>query len=258
MPATRTLPEALATAARGSDAGYIFVGSGDEVRRSYRDVYARALRVAGALRAEGLGRGDLVALIIGDSEQFLTTLFGASIAGVIPASLYPPATTGDLPRYLASTAGILNSCGARAVVTSTGLHPHIDALRASCPTVTSVLSCERLDGPPSECEVMVAPGDIAFVQFTSGSTSVPKGVVVTHRNLSANIEAFSGPAGVGSSTSDRAVSWLPMYHDMGLVGMAIGAAYGCLSAVLLTPQAFVKRPVDWPAAPFPRYRGHRS
>ena len=82
-----------------------------------------------ALRAQGLGRGDLVALIIGDSEQFLTTLFGASIAGVIPASLYPPATTSDLPRYLTATAGILNSCGARAVITSTGLHPHIDALQ---------------------------------------------------------------------------------------------------------------------------------
>jgi fatty-acyl-CoA synthase len=253
MSSTRTLPEALATAAHG-DAGYIFVGAGDEVRRSYRDVYARAMRVAGALRARGLGRGDLVALVIGDSEQFLTTLFGASIAGVIPASLYPPATTSDLPRYLAATAGILNSCGARAVVTSTGLHPHIDALRAGCPTVTAVLSCDDLDAPVSESEVTVAPDDIAFVQFTSGSTSAPKGVVVTHRNLSANIDAFSGPAGVGSSPSDCAVSWLPMYHDMGLVGMAIGAVYGSLSAVLLTPQAFVKRPVDWLRA-ISRHRG---
>jgi fatty-acyl-CoA synthase len=79
-------------------------------------------------------------------------------------------------------------------------------------------------------------------------------VVVTHRNLSANIDAFSGPAGVGSSPLDCAVSWLPMYHDMGLVGMAIGAVYGSLSAVLLTPQAFVKRPVDWLRA-ISRHRG---
>jgi fatty-acyl-CoA synthase len=256
MPGLRTLPEALAEAARG-DAGYIFVASGRETRRSYAEIYEASRRVSCSLRALGLGKGDLVALIVGDAEQFLTTLFGASLAGVIPASLYPPAATSDLPRYLAATAGILRSCGARAVVTTAGLQPHFSELRSSCPDLSFVLSCETLDlldGPEPGPQPAVSADDAAFVQFTSGSTSVPKGVVVTHRNLSANIEAFSGPAGVGSSTSDRAVSWLPMYHDMGLVGMAIGAVYGSLSAVLLTPQAFVKRPVEWLRA-ISRYRG---
>jgi fatty-acyl-CoA synthase len=253
MSSVRTLPEALATAADG-DAGYVFVESGKETRRSYAEMYAASCRVAWALRARGLGRGDLVALIIGPSEQFLTTLFGASMAGVIPASLYPPAPTSDLPRYLAATAGILNSCGARAVVTSPALHPHIDTLRSICPTLEFVLPCNALDAPASGRLEAVSFDDIAFVQFTSGSTSAPKGVIVTHRNLSANIDAFSGPAGVGSSPSDCAVSWLPMYHDMGLVGMAIGAVYGSLTAVLLTPQAFVKRPVDWLRA-ISRHRG---
>jgi fatty-acyl-CoA synthase len=256
MPVPRTLPEALAEAARGQ-AGYIFVASGRETRRSYAAMYEASQGVSRALRALGLGRGDLVALVVGDAEQFLTALFGASIAGVIPASLYPPAATSDLPRYLASTAGILRSCGARALVTTAGLQPHFEALRASCPELSFVLACETLDAldaPESGPQPRVSAEDTAFVQFTSGSTSVPKGVVVTHRNLSANIEAFSGPAGVGSSTSDRAVSWLPMYHDMGLVGMAIGAVYGRLSAVLLTPQAFVKRPVEWLRV-ISRYRG---
>jgi fatty-acyl-CoA synthase len=253
MPGVRTLPEALAEAARGP-AGYIFVASGRETRRSYAEIYETSRRVSGALRALGLGKGDLVALVVGDAEQFLTTLFGASIAGVIPASLYPPATTSDLPRYLAATAGILRSCGARAVVTTAGLEPHFAELRSICPELAFVLSCDALDAPDPGPERTVSADDTAFVQFTSGSTSVPKGVVVTHRNLSANIEAFSGPAGVGSSTSDRAVSWLPMYHDMGLVGMAIGAVYGSLTAVLLTPQAFVKRPVEWLRA-ISRYRG---
>ena len=253
MPTVRTLPEALATAA-GGDAGYVFVGSGTETRRSYAAMYQSSLGVASSLRALGLGRTDLVALIIGDSNQFLTTLFGASIAGVIPASLYPPATTSDLPRYLTATAGILNSCGARAVITTAGLCPHVETLRATCPSLAFVLPCEALDAPASAPQVAVAADDIAFVQFTSGSTSAPKGVVVTHRNLSANIDAFSGPAGVDSSPSDRAVSWLPMYHDMGLVGMAIGAVYGRLSAVLLTPQGFVKRPADWLRA-ISRHRG---
>jgi fatty-acyl-CoA synthase len=249
----RTLPEALAAAARG-DHGYIFVASGVETRRSYAEVYEASRRAASALRALGLARGDLVALIIADAEQFLTALFGASIAGVIPASLYPPTTTSDLPRYLAATAGILKACRARAVVTTTGLQPHVDALRSSCPELFCVVGCAALDASPAGPHAAVSADDIAFVQFTSGSTSAPKGVVVTHRNLSANVEAFSGPAGVASSPSDRAVSWLPMYHDMGLVGMAIGAVYSRLTAVLLTPQAFVKRPADWLRA-ISRYRG---
>jgi fatty-acyl-CoA synthase len=253
MAGVRTLPAALAEAARG-DAGYTFLAPAGETRRSYADIYEVSLGVACALRALGLGRGDLVALVIGDPEQFLTTLFGASIAGVTPASLYPPASTSDLPRYLAATAGILRSCDARAVITTSGLQPHFDGLRAICPQLRSVVSCDALHASAGEPQAAVSADDIAFVQFTSGSTSAPKGVVVTHRNLSANIEAFSGPSGVGSSRSDRAVSWLPMHHDMGLVGMAIGAVYGSLSAVLLTPQAFVRRPADWLRA-ISRYRG---
>jgi fatty-acyl-CoA synthase len=253
MPGVRTLPAALAAAALG-DAGYVFLAPGGETRRSYADIYEVSRGVACALRALGLRRGDLVALVIGDAEQFLTTLFGASIAGVIPASLYPPAPTCDLPRYLAATAGILRSCGARAVVTTAGLQPHFDGLRTICPELRCVVACDTLRAPGLEPQAAVSADDIAFVQFTSGSTSAPKGVVVTHRNLSANIEAFSGPSGVGSSQADRAVSWLPMHHDMGLVGMAIGAVYGALSAVFLTPQAFVRRPADWLRA-ISRYRG---
>jgi fatty-acyl-CoA synthase len=253
MPSIRTLPEALAAAADG-DAGYIFVGPDKETHRSYADVYQASIRVACALRAVGLRRGDLVALVIGDSDRFLTTLLGASIAGVIPASLYPPATTSHLPGYLAATAHILNSCGARAVVTTAGLHPHVDNLKSICPSLEFVLPADALDAPGSETRVAVSADDIAFVQFTSGSTSAPKGVVITHRNLSANIDAFAGPAGVATSRLDCAVSWLPMYHDMGLVGMALGSLYGGLSAVLLTPQAFVKRPVDWLRA-ISRHRG---
>jgi fatty-acyl-CoA synthase len=243
MQAPRTLPDILAEASRG-DRGYRFVSAHGETVRPYAELHERALRFANALRALGLRHGDLVALIVADHEQFLTSLFGASLAGVVPASLYPPATTSELAAYVKSTAAVLQSCAARAVVTTASLLPHLEPLRAVCPALSIVSAYDVLDAPGSGA-ASVSDTDIAFVQFTSGSTSTPKGVVVTHRNLLANIAAFAGPSGIGASTSDVAVSWLPLYHDMGLVGMALGAVYTRANAVLLTPQVFVKRPVEW-------------
>ena len=211
-------------------------------------------RIARALRETGLRRGDLVALVLGDAEQFLTTLFGASMAGVIPASLYPPSTTSDLTRYLALTAGILRASGARAVVTWRALAPEFETLRATCPDLEMVLPVETLDAPASEPDALPSLDDIAFVQFTSGSTAVPKGVALTHRNVSSNVDAMNGAAGVATAADDVAVSWLPLNHDMGLVGMVFGPLYAARPCVLMTPQAFVKRPVEWLRA-LTRHRG---
>ena len=245
MSAATTLPAALAAAARGSH-GYRFVGArGAETRRSYADMHVAALRVAGAFGEMGLTRGDLVALIVGDPEGFLTTLFGASIAGLVPASLYPPAPTSDLPSYLESTARVLNTCQATAVITSPALMPHIESLRPLCPRLSLVVPFDAMQGPALSDGAAPPAHDIAFVQFTSGSTSTPKGVVITHANLASNIRAFAGAHGVDATASDVGISWLPLYHDMGLVGMAIGSLYSGSETVLMTPEAFVKRPVEW-------------
>jgi fatty-acyl-CoA synthase len=240
----RTLPEALAEAAH-TDAGYVFLADGIETRRSFADLRLAALGVARALREAGLRPGDLATLVIGDAEQFLTTLCGASLAGIIPASLYPPVAAGNPSAYLEATARIIRLAGARAVITTGDLRQQFDDLRASCPSIDVVLSRETLDARPLEPDHTALLDDIALVQFTSGSTAVPKGVVLTHRSLSANIDAINGPAGLGSSAADSALSWLPLYHDLGLIGIALRPLYCGRPAVLLTPQAFVKRPAEW-------------
>src|SRR5438128_1688171 len=241
---SRTLSQALAEAAAGNE-GYTFVTARGETCRSYADIQEASFRVARSIREAGLRRGDLVALVIGDAERFLTTLLGASSAGVIPASLYPPATTSDLGRYLDLTAGILRGAGARAVVTTSLLAAAFDGLQRTCPDLELVLSGDDLNAPAVEPDSLPSLDDIAFVQFTSGSTSSPKGVALTHRNLSANVDAINGPAGLATAPGDVAVSWLPLYHDMGLVGMSLGPLYSGRPGVLLTPQVFVKRPVEW-------------
>jgi fatty-acyl-CoA synthase len=244
MPGLRTLPDAL-SAASATSQGLVCVADGVEVRRSYAEIRRAALGVSRALVDSGLRPGDLVALVIADAEPFLTALFGASIAGLIPASLYPPATISDLPRYLLQTAGVLRTAGARAVVTTTALYESFLTLRQTCPDLALVLTRDGLDAPPREPDARVTLDDIAFVQFTSGSTSAPKGVALTHRSVAANIRAINGPAGLGVGPEDSGVSWLPLYHDMGLVGMALGTIYSCRSTVLLPPQTFIKRPVTW-------------
>ncbi len=244
MSEVRTLPEALAAASQ-TDQGFVFLENGAEVRRSFAELRRQALGVAHALAERGLRPGDLVAIVVADAEPFLTTLFGVSLAGLVPASLYPPATMSDLPRYVEQTAGILRSSGARALITTAALLPSFEALRAECPDLACVISRDALDGPAVEPSARITLDDLAFVQFTSGSTSAPKGVALTHRSVAANIAAINGPGGIDVRPDDSGLSWLPLYHDMGLVGMTLGALYSGRSTVLLPPQTFVKRPVTW-------------
>jgi fatty-acyl-CoA synthase len=253
MRSPRTLPEALAQAARAGT-GFCFVRDGVDVHRPYEEILRSSFEVARSLREVGLGRGDLVAIVLSEAEQFLTALFGASISGVIPASLYPPAATSDLARYLDLTVATLSAAEARAIVTSQNLAREFESLRARCPALRFVLTRESLSAPPIAPDRMPAIDDIAFVQFTSGSTSVPKGVVLTHANLCANVDAIRGPSGLAIGEGDTAVSWLPLNHDMGFVGMTLCPMYAARPAVLLPPHLFVRRPAEWLRA-MTRHRG---
>jgi len=244
MSDPRTLPEALSRAAE-SGTGFIFLNDGQERHQSYAEIQQSAFRVARSIAESGLARHDLVAIVVNDAEQFLTSLFGATIAGVVPASLYPPSTTSELPAYFEQTARILRSSGARAVITSAPLKDGFERLRSTCPDLSLVLDRAELDAPPVPPDVAVGPGDLALVQFTSGSTSLPKGIAITHGSLSMNVLGIIGLQGLNISAGDVAVSWLPLFHDMGLVGMALGALYAARPSVLMSPYAFVKRPVEW-------------
>jgi fatty-acyl-CoA synthase len=205
-------------------------------------------------------------LILADPDQFLTALFGASIAGLVPASLYPPAGVSELEPYLAQTSTILSATSARGVVTD-GRADHLDRAGPRSLSESGARPHLRIVGrcatpafaPPAlrrgqDLTARPSLDDVAFVQFTSGSVSSPKGVAITHANLAANIDAINGPAGLATTDTDVAVSWLPLSHDMGLVGMALGALYVARPCVLMRPHVFVRRPVEWLRA-IARFRG---
>jgi fatty-acyl-CoA synthase len=234
----------LADAAQ-SGAGYRFVTeSGEERLCSYAELAEAAAGLGGALRAAALRRGDRVALVLQEPEAFMTAFLGASIAGLVPVPVCPPSSFGAQEAYLATTEHILEAARVSAVITA---EPWLAALgeRAHRVGIPRVYRWDELSGPALAGFEPVALSDPAFLQFTSGSTAQPKGVVLTHATLAANAAAIGGPAGLGLRPDDVGVSWLPLHHDMGLIGMALSSLAAPVNTTIMSPVLFLKRPTEW-------------
>jgi acyl-CoA synthetase (AMP-forming)/AMP-acid ligase II len=198
-------------------------------------LHATALRYAGALAARGIGAGDKVAIVLPTCEEFFFAFFGALALGAVPVPLYPTLT----PEL---KARIFRNCEARAVVTIDWFRADIEAARAEAPELRHRLAPDELDGGPA----LPAPRegreeDVCFLQYTSGSTSAPRGVVLSHGNVMATVRMMVEAVGV--TAEDRIVSWLPLYHDMGLIGIAFGTLYTGAGLVLLPPD--LRNPRTW-------------
>jgi fatty-acyl-CoA synthase len=241
----RTIAKALDDAAAGPG-GFVFVApDGRESVQPFKELRESALDLGGALRARGLDRGDYVAIVIPDADGFLTAFLGASAAGLVPMPLAYPHDATQLDAYFDTMVPLFRLARARAVVTTPRLLPLLSGLPAAAPTVRFVTSWTELKGPALSKSERIDVDAPALLQFTSGSTSQPKGVVLTHANIAANVEAIGGPAGLGFGPEEVGVSWLPLFHDMGLIGQALCAVYSNSRTVFLSPMAFLKRPVEW-------------
>lgn len=238
----RTLTEALARAGE-SAAGLVFVDTREEdTRLSWADVYARSLRVAGGLAARGVRAGDRVALVLPTSPAFVTSFFGTLLAGAVPVPLYPPVRLARLDEYHQRTAALLGAAGARLVVTDGRLRALLGvAVEAARPALGCVRASD-LEGAPLAREA--GPEALALVQFSSGTTVEPKPVALSHRNLLANVAAI-GTLFDPAQGPPVGVSWLPLYHDMGLVGCLLVACAHPVSLALLPPELFLARPAAW-------------
>ena len=246
---TQTIPRALwASAEHRADVGFTFVGdAGPPLALPFAELASRVRARAHAFAAMGLARGERVALILPQGHEFVVAFLGAIAAGAVPVPLHPPMGLGQLgPPYLAHVAHVVASSRSRFLVTTETIRAELEALRAfdAAPTLARAFVFGELVGDAALYREEDADGDdVAFLQFTSGSTARPKGVVLSHANVAANAAAINDALGV--TPDDAGVSWLPLFHDMGLIGFVIAALYARTSVTIMPPMMFLKRPATW-------------
>lgn len=219
---------------------------------TYGQLYHRAMALARGLRAHGIGPSDTVALMLPTSHDYFIAFVGIMLCGAIVVPVYPPAQASQIEEHVRRHTALLSNAGAKALIASTEVVNVARLLRLNVPTIQYVLTPLDIGTDPSEELAAPQPEDIAFLQYTSGSTGDPKGVVLTHANLLANIRAMGQTMQV--SADDVLISWLPLYHDMGLIGAWLAPMYFGIPLAVMSPLTFLARPERWLQA-IGQYRG---
>jgi acyl-CoA synthetase (AMP-forming)/AMP-acid ligase II len=252
MPVT-TIPEMLRARAEADPhaRAYTFLEDGEHDGRSltWSDVDRQANAVAETIRTVA-GRGACALILCPPGLAFIPAFFGALRAGAIAVPAYPPrlgrAGVDPNDRLLTRLRAIVADAAPAVVLATTGLVERADALPLLLPglrgaTWIDVDTLHALDDRSTGDGI--DPGDVAFLQYTSGSTAEPRGVMVTHANLLHNLSDAQTLAGHGAGSVS--VSWLPVIHDMGLIQGILQPAFSGFPAYLMSPAAFLQRPARW-------------
>lgn len=216
----------------------------------------RAQAVAAGLQGLGIGPQHPVAIMLPTCADYFYCFLGILLAGGIPVPLYPPARPAQIEDHVRRHASILHNCGASVLITVKQAKIIAHLLKSQVDAVKHVVTVDELRGDAASLQAYTnRPDDIAFIQYTSGSTGTPKGVMLTHSNLLANIRAMGRT--LNASSKDVFVSWLPLYHDMGLIGAWLGSQYYGARLVVMSPLSFLAKPQRWLWA-LHHYRGTLS
>jgi 1-acyl-sn-glycerol-3-phosphate acyltransferase len=244
---TQTLIEALAFhVERHANRPHIFLWQGEAQEQciTYGDLDRAARAIAHGLLQMGLAPGDRVAIMLPTEAAFFEAFYGVLYAGGVPVPIYPPFRRAQVEDHLRRQAGILRNAGARALIVGSEIRNLGTLLFGLAVDLRHVETVAALSNSGSLEEPLPAgPETVALIQYTSGSTGDPKGVVLTHANLLANIRAM-GEA-IEASSADVFVSWLPLYHDMGLIGAWLGTLYYGAPTIIMPPLAFLADPGRW-------------
>lgn len=258
-----TLTEILRLRGRGEPARahiYLYQENDEPRTITFGELFESASRVAAELIRRGLEPGQTVSIMLPTCAEFFWTFAGILLAGGIPVPIYPPFRADRIAEYATRQSAILCNAEVRFLITWRQAEGLARLLKPGIPTLREVLNAQNLAKPATKpsAEQNSSPvqwrpvenlthharvEDIAFLQYTSGSTGDPKGVVLTHANLLANIKSII--AGIEIKPDDVAVSWLPLYHDMGLIGAWFVPMFTGIPLVVMSPLAFLSRPDRW-------------
>ena len=242
----KTIAEGLDYAARGLT-GFNFYSAKGALSHvlTYAELRRRAQSTARKLISAGLERGDRVAVVAETGPEFMAVFFGCQYAGLVPCPMPYTMYIGGRDAHVERVTGMLRAAAACAVVTSSDLESHILAGAAGA-GVEIVLTHETLHALPETLTKLQSfgPDDVAYIQYSSGSTSDPKGVLITQKAIMANTQGILRD-GLRITKSDRAFSWLPLYHDMGLVGFCLAPVMGQVSVDYISTPSFARRPALW-------------
>lgn len=218
--------------------------SGNETTLTHADLREAARSICEGLGQRDLEPGQAVAIMLPTCPEFFAVFFGILMAGGIPVPIYPPARLSQIEEHLKRQAGILRNAEVRILVTVEEAKRVAQYLRSQVKELRHVVTSADISPPVGDTPRLVShPGDIAFLQYTSGSTGDPKGVALTHANLLANVRAMG--TALKAESTDVFVSWLPLYHDMGLIGAWLGSLYHAVKFVVMSPLTFLARPERW-------------
>jgi len=240
-----TLQELLDPGRDFGASGLRFVDRAERERfLGWGEIVARARATAGRLAAAGVAPGERVALVYPTAPGFFDAFFGTLLAGAVPVPLYPPVRLGRLEEYHERTARLIAAVGARLVLVDGRVAGLVGvAVERAGPGVAGRRLEELPPAPPLARQG--APGDLALVQFSSGTTVEPKPVALTQRAVLAQVAALNAQWPDTSEVTHSGVSWLPLYHDMGLIGCVFPALERPGTLTLVPPEAFVGRPALW-------------
>lgn len=225
---------------------YLTTDAGEEEMLTYRDLLIGAEAIARGLIKKGIERGETVAIMLPTGKDFFFTFCGILLAGGVPVPVYPPFRPNQIEEYAARQEEILRNAGAVYLITFQRVEKLARLLRPRLADLRAVLIPKTLMvlGADSSASLVLArEGDAGLIQYTSGSTGSPKGVLLTHENLLANIRCMKKAMAI--TAGDVGVSWLPLYHDMGLIGSWLFSLIHGIPIAILPPFAFLSRPEKW-------------
>lgn len=218
--------------------------SGEQEKITYKQLLDSSLKVAQGLKLLDLKENETVAIMQPTHPDFFYAFFGVLFAGGVPVPIYPPFRMHMLEEYAKTEAHILRNAEVRILITFMEAEKLSQVLKAFVPSLHHIsLVKELIRSEPIANPFTAKESHSVLIQYTSGSTNLPKGVLLTHHNLLSNIRAY-GKA-INITAEDVVVSWLPLYHDMGLIGMWLGSLYHGIPLVLLTPFTFLNHPEKW-------------